>query len=176
MGRRQRCARLATAVAALVPAFALASCSDVSRFTTAPGESYCGDVVAASFVRVGIAEGTTMRLTLDADRLQDAPGTLTVGPLGAFGSAVEAPLEAIPQLANDSFSSFTFGAGRDKNALAVAHVGGVEVLVVLSLMQSGDVEARLLHGSPAREAAVPGDTQIFGVFQLKKRRGDCSSK
>jgi hypothetical protein len=165
-------------VAFIAGATLLLGCSDLSRFSTNTGESYCGSVIDAGFVRAGIPIGTTMRLQLDATQLQVSPGTLWVSnPIGSAGVASAVTIEPIPQLSNDPLSSFTFGEGRVANSIAVIHVGGVEIWVVLSLLQSGDVEVRLMHGSPTQQAATAQqDLQIFGVFQLQKQEGDCSSQ
>lgn len=169
-------ARASSACALFAATTLLAACSDLSRFSTGADESYCGAVINAGFVRAGIPVGTTMRLQLNATQLQVAPGTLWVSnPIGNAGVVNAVAIEPIPQLANDPLSSFSFGEGRVANAMAVMHVGGVEILVVLSLLQSGDVEVRLLHGSPTQQAATAQqDLQIFGVFQLQKQEGDCS--
>jgi hypothetical protein len=55
---------------------------------------------------------------------------------------------------------------------------GNDVFAVVSLMQSGHVEVRLLRGAPAAvgDAAVPasaGET-LFAVFDLSHQPGPCS--
>ncbi|MFI5302023.1 MAG: hypothetical protein ACHREM_28365 [Polyangiales bacterium] len=165
------------ALSVVGPLAVMSGCSDLSRFSTDTDDSYCGQVITAGFVRAGVLDGATMRLQLDAAQLQTAPGTLWVSSaLGNAGLATAVPIEPIPQLFNDPLSSLTFGEGRVANSLDVIHVGGVEIMVVLSLLQSGNVEVRLMHGSPASQTATNGqDAQIFGVFQLQKKRGDCST-
>ena len=148
-------------------------CTETSHWSTAPGESFCGTVTDASFVRAGIPSGTRMRLELDATSLQVAPGRLWTDPLSPTETLRANPLLPIPQLASDPLSTLSFGEGRVKNALAV--VGDRQVLVVLSLMQSGDVEVRLLRGTSLRADvdAGPLPPQLFGVFALKRQQGDC---
>lgn len=158
---------LALFVAALSPT----GCADTSRFTSEPGESWCGTVATASFVRAGIAEGTKLRLVLDAEHLQTNPGQIWTSPLGTGEKLTATRLEVIPQLLHDPLSTLSFGEGRVKNGLAVAELGSTQVLVVLSLMQSGEVEVRLMRGTGATAAGSPA--QIFGVFRLTRERGDC---
>lgn len=170
----------------------------MSRFSSR-GDHFEGEVTAASFVRAGLAETTRMCLVLDADRLQEAPGTLWTSD----GLFVNTRLRPIPQLAHDPLSTLTFGEGRVKTALLLASPvppgsldGGADpdgappppltdggetpeagapppppaadVMVVLSLLQSGSVEVRLLRGAP------PGPGQVFGVFSLARKVGPCS--
>ena len=171
--------------AAVVGTLGLASaaCSDISRFSTESGKNaYCGKVIDASFVRAGVPAGTRMRLDLDADQLvtpdrpDKVPGLVWTDELSPGESFVGAPLLVIPQLANDPLSTLSFGEGRVKNALSVAMLGGSQVFVVVSLMQDGDVEVRLIRGTAAGSVpagAPPTPSQIFGVFHLHKEDGDC---
>jgi hypothetical protein len=166
-------------VTAIACAGAIA-CSETGRFSTAAGESYCGTVVAASFVRAGVPLGAKMRLQLDADALQKTPGRLWTteiapaasGPGEALSGEV---LASIPQLAHDPLSTLSFGEGRVKNVIAVAKTGPRQMMVVISLLQSGEVEVRLIRGtSPGSLPAATDDPpQIFGVFRLSKEKGDC---
>jgi hypothetical protein len=177
-------------VAALAATLALAAsgasgCSELSRFSTATGESYCGAVTDASFVRSdALAKGTKMRLQLDVDALESRPGTLWTGDLvpGDPVSGVPAerftatPLHAIKQLPADTLSTLTFGEGSLKSSIALAELGHTEVVVVLSLMQSGDVVVRLIRGDGQETTfadGTPKPTQIFGVFKLVRTPGDC---
>ena len=165
----------------LLASIALASigigCAQTSRFSTEAGESYCGVVTAAAFVRAGIDEKTLMRLTLDVDALQSTPGKIWTTDLAGGERLNATTLRAIPQLASDPLSTLSFGEGRVKNAIAVADLGSTQVLVVLSLLQSGDVEVRLIRdGDPTTRPPGPPTgyaPQIFGVFRLHKEKSDC---
>ena len=169
--------RVGAGAAIVVAALAGVACSDISRFSTEPGKNaYCGKVTDASFVRAGVPTGTRMRLDLDADALQSAPGQLWTDELSPGASFTGAQLLAIPQLANDPLSTLSFGEGRVKNALALTMLGGAQVFVVLSLMQDGDVEVRLIRGTAPDSVpagAPPTPSQIFGVFHLHREDGDC---
>jgi hypothetical protein len=155
----------------------LAGCRDLSSFSTGNG-SYQGPVVPASFVLAGLDAGTSLCLTLDTDHLQDAPGTISSSD-GMF-SAV--PLRPIPQIWQDPLSTLTFGEGRLKNLVYVATAttpfadgNGNDVYFVVSLMQSGDVEVRMIRGAPGLVVdggAVTGGN-LFAVFDLTRQSGPC---
>jgi hypothetical protein len=153
-------------------------CRDVTRYTTR-GDHYEGDVVRGSFVRTGIAEDAKMCVTLDAEHLQDRPGTLTTSD-GRFRAT---PMRPIPQLWHDPLSSLAFGDGRRQNLIYVATpaspaspAGDVQdVMVVLSLMDEGGIEMRLLRGAPVEDASAPSASPpLFGIFTLDRREGSCS--
>ncbi len=162
--------------ALLVGLAVLAGCTDTTKWTSEPGESWCGDVTAASFVRAGMAEGTKMRLELDADSLQSAPGRVWTSPFESGERLAGARLRVVPQLLHDPLSTLQFGEGRVKNAIAIADLDGAksQVFVVISLLQSGDVEVRLLRGASPGSAAAPDEpSQLFGVFRLERAKGTC---
>jgi hypothetical protein len=156
-------------------------CRDVTRYSTR-GDHYEGDVVRGSFVRAGLAEDAKMCVTLDAEHLQDKPGTLTTSD-GRFRAT---PLRPIPQLWHDPLSSLAFGDGRRQNVIYAATpaapaspaspAGDVhDVMVVLSLMDEGGIEVRLLRGAPGEDASAPSASPpLFGIFTLDRREGSCS--
>jgi hypothetical protein len=107
------------------------------------------------------------------------------------------PLRPIPQLWHDPLSTLSFGDGRTKNLLYVAAASAAgdagaaeagDVMVFLSLMQSGDVELRLVRGAPPSAGDVAGGSDggagtappptpaanLFGVFTLRREEGACS--
>ena len=77
-------------------------------------------------------------------------------------------------------STLEFGQGRLKNlvyALAPAADagGGDDVLAVVSLMESSEVEVRLVRGAPSEGDAAPmASPNLFGVFRLQRQSGPCS--
>lgn len=169
------------AVAGLACA-ASAGCRDVSKFSTTQGDRYEGVVVAGDFVRSGIATSTSMCVTLDADHLQDAPGTLSTSD-GRFKAA---PLRPIPQIWHDPLSTLQFGSDtRVENLVyAVTPLAGdasaaeaQDVLAVVSLVETRHIEVRLLRGAPQTDAGPPPPgvaSTIFGVFHLSRQNGPCS--
>lgn len=164
-------------VLGVAAAAAAMGCRDVRNFSTGAGHHYEGTVVAGNFVRTGVADATKACVALDADHLQDAPGTLSTSD----GRFVNAALRPIPQIWHDPLSTLQFGEGRAQNLLYVvspqptdaAGGDGCDVTVIVSLMDDGNLELRLLRGAPA-DAAPPALSPIFGVFALDKRDGACS--
>jgi hypothetical protein len=132
-------------------------------------------------VRVGLDATTRACLTLDADHLQDAPGAISTSD-GRFGAAL---LRPIPQVWHDPLSTLSFGEGRLKNLIYVVTAStpfddgrGDQVVAVVSLMQAGDVELRLIRGAPDRVAdggtASSAGASLFAVFDLVRSAGPCS--
>jgi hypothetical protein len=174
------------ALVVAVGAVALAACRDISGFST-HGDRYQGPVIDGQFVRVGVDAGTTLCLTIDTDHLEDGPGDLWTSD-GRFAMAA---LRPIPQIWHDPLSTLSFGEGRLKNLVYVVGAttpfgdsDGNDVFAVVSLMQSGDVEVRLLRGAPpvlaatsdASEADAGASSQvenIFAVFTLSRQPGPC---
>jgi hypothetical protein len=156
------------------------SCRDLSGFSTGSG-SFEGEIVGADFVRWGIGAttdggaATRLCLTLDANHLQDTPGALSTSD-GLFHAA---PMRTIPQIWQDPLSTLSFGEGRLKNLVYVVNAtsplpeGGNDVFAVVSLMQSGNVEVRLLRGAPPPDGSVPTD-HLFAVFELQRQSTPCS--
>lgn len=173
--RRQRNrARHRPALALCYALLATAGCRDLDRFDTGESGAYCGNIIDGPFTRRGFEEGLALRLTLDIDALQQAPGTLSTddretGPCAPQPLLAAAPLRVTPELFSDPLSLLEFGATRDHNFMAwVESTCQGSALAVVSLMHSGDAEVRLLRPGTPLGADTPGD---FGVFQL--RRTDC---
>ncbi len=171
--------RLGWVVAACV---GVCGCKDLDRFSTKPGESYCGNVVTSSFVRTrGFVPSARMRLVLDANELSTNPGRLWTddadpdagggicNPNDTFDGA---KLRTVEPILHDPLSTLNFGDGREHNFVAwVDSTCGVQMLAVVSLMRNDDVEVRLLGPH-----VVSGDDESrpeFAVFPLSRERGDC---
>lgn len=161
-------------------AIALVGCRDLSGFNT-NGGSYQGPVINAPFILAGFDGGTTnMCVTLDTDHLQDTPGSLSTSD-GRFHAA---SMRTIPQIWQDPLSTLQFGEGRLKNLVYVTRAtssfndgDGNDVLTVVSLMQAGDIEVRLLRGAPlvGADGGASGDIDnVFAVFDLTKQSAPCS--
>jgi hypothetical protein len=157
-----------------------AGCRDLSSFTTG-GDRYEGAVIQGDFVRAGIGPLTTLCLSLDTDHLQDAPGAISTND-GRFHASA---LRSIPQIWHDPLSTLSFGDGRLKNLVYAAAASspfadglGGDVLVIVSLMQSGDVEVRLIRGAPGIASTGDGGSasggNVFAVFDLTRQQGPCS--
>jgi hypothetical protein len=169
------------AIAAIAATAATAAgCRDLSSFTTS-GDHFEGPVIQADFVRTGVDATTSLCLTLDANHLQDAPGAISTSD----GRFVTVALRPIPQIWHDPLSTLSFGEGRLKNLIYVATAttpfddgNSGDVFTVLSLMQSGDVEVRLIRGAPGLGGdggSAPGSgTSVFAIFDLSRKPGACS--
>lgn len=158
----------------------VAACRDLSGFNT-NGGSYQGAVVDAPFVLAGIDGGSTnLCLTLDTGHLQDTPGNLSTSD-GRFHAV---PMRSIPQVWQDPLSTLQFGEGRIKNMIYMVRAStpftdgdGNDVLAVVSLMQSGDIEVRLIRGAPdytADGGAISTMQNVFGIFDLTRQSSPCS--
>jgi len=158
----------------LSPLFAFSlGCNDVGRFSNS-GDHYGGPIVAGGDVLQGFDAGTGLCLVLDANHLQDRPGTISTND-NRFANT---PLRPIPAIWHDPLSSLSFGEGRVQNLVYVvtplADADGFgDVYAVVSLMQSGSVEVRLFRGAPPL-GGDPSPDNLFGVFPLTRETGQCS--
>jgi len=112
-------------------------------------------------------------MTFDTSALAEGIGTAGVmwTSDGRFSASAVRQME---ELAHDPLSQFQFPGGRIRNYLLNAVASdGVPAIVVVSLMENGVVEARVLR--PAMEICPPGDDScatpvpydaLFGVFRL----------
>jgi hypothetical protein len=168
-------------IAWLLPTLALVvGCRDLSRFSTGR-DRFEGSVIDADFVRVGMSSGVRLCLTLDTDHLQDSPGAISTTD-GRFSAT---PLRPIPQIWHDPLSTLTFGDGRIQNLFYVVTPASDsgdtgDINTVVSLMDSGGIEVRLLRGAPplggAPDSATSStpSTNLFAVFTLDRQQGPCS--
>lgn len=173
--RRGRPIELGAGLGAI--ALLAAACRDLSGFSTAGTDDvFEGSVVSAGFVLAGVEPNTKLCLTIDTNHLQDGPGAISTSD----GMFAKTPLRPIPQIWHDPLSTLSFGEGRIKNLVYVAASNASEdVFVVVSLMQSGSIEARLLRGAPGlpRDSGLlpaAGAGNIFAVFELPRQEGPCS--
>jgi hypothetical protein len=113
------------------------------------------------------AAGTTMELTLRFEEFQtDNVARLTTSD----GLFADAPLLSIGPLWHDTLSGLTFPAGRLRSgmywvrasAAAPPELANREILAVLSLMNDGSVEVRLISGTD----------RLYGLFRLRKESTD----
>lgn len=174
---------------------AASGCRDLSQFSTGSG-SFQGNIVAASFVLSGLPptlgpgpqgpDGGTaagpprsMCITLDTNHLQDTtppPGSISTND-GIFHAA---RMRTIPPIFADPLSTLGFGEGRLKNLVYAVDAsspvdgGASNAIVVVSLLQSGDVEVRLLQGTVLVPSDAGGGDSLFALFQLKRQSTPCS--
>ncbi len=162
----------------IVALAAVVACRDLSGFSTHGDDSYQGPVVGAGFVLAGMKPEAVLCLTLDTDHLEDTPGAISTKD----GTFHRTPLRPIPQIWHDPLSTLSFGEGRLRNLVYVASTAaGDDVFAVVSLMQSGNVEVRLLRGAPglAPAGSDGGATEssggnLFAIFSLERQETPCS--
>lgn len=156
-------------------------CDDLARFSTGPGEAYCGSVTLANEFRTGLSPRVQMRLRIDASRIDtlDSPGTLATYEAADETTPVrrllvDAELRPIVPMQNDPLSQLDFGEGRERNviyAVSPADPSAEALFAVVSLVSVDESEVRLLRaGQPE---ATAGRAPIFGIFPLSRRDGDC---
>jgi hypothetical protein len=176
--------RMSRSILALPAAAAALSvaCTDLSSFSTAKNESYCGSVTAGSEFRTGFEANAKMRLLLDAERL-DGPGTagtLSTVERGVAGGSArrlfdDAKLELFEPLGHDALSRLEFGESRERNAIFRVSPADAEedaMLAIVSLRADDSVEVRLLR--PGRsDPKRPGEKPVFAIFSLTKKAGTC---
>jgi hypothetical protein len=156
---------------------ALASCKDVTRFSTEPGEAYCGPIVGGAFVRSGFDPSIKLGLTFDAEHIADRPGSISTSD-GMFKGA---PLRAIPELSSDPLWTLDFGEGREKNVMYMVDptdaAAGPSVTAIVSFLHDGDAEVRLLRGAPNLDGSptpAANGKVLFGVFTpLHRKKEPC---
>ncbi len=158
--------------------FCLLGCKDITRFSTEPGEAYCGDILKDNFVREGLPPSMRLRMTFRGDHIEDDPGVVSTNDHFLENT----PLRPIHSLPNDPLWSLQFGEGRDRNFLYVVDppdpANGPSMFAVVSFLNQGDAEVRLLRGAfmdsketepPSRDGKV-----LFAVFApMHRERGNC---
>ncbi|MEZ4373074.1 MAG: hypothetical protein AB7K71_35160 [Polyangiaceae bacterium] len=158
----------------------LVGCKDLERYDTGPGEAYCGNIVGAEFIRTperlgGFSQELRIRVTLDTEHLDTAPGTLSsndiAGPCAPEPTFDAAPLIPVQELSSDPLSQLSFGDGRDFSFLAWAESScRGPMLVVVSLMNDRELELRLLKPPTETDA---GPRPAFALFRTQLSTGTC---
>lgn len=179
-----RAGRRVAVVAALV--VVSGGCEDLGRFSTSPGESYCGSITLGAAFRRGFTPSAQMRLTLDAEKLDggESPGTVWTREVRAEVEGGEihlldgAALRPIPPLAHDVLSRPDLGEGRVRTAIFAVTPADPEaegVVAAVSLRSDGDVEVRLIRPGASDELSgvAEGRRPLFGLFTLHRRPGPC---
>lgn len=149
-------------------ASSLVACERLDRYGTGSG-SLEGVVENADLVRAGFAPGVRACLELDTGQLQSQPGFVSTSD----GRFTHTPLRPVPPLTADTLSNLSFAAGQVRNLLFALRENGAtprDALVVLSLLDDGRVELRILDGAPG----APGVEPLYGVFPLERARSRCS--
>jgi hypothetical protein len=178
----------------LLAALACLGCRDLDRFDTRNGETYCGSLVGQGDISTGFEEpgwvGTSNKPTLslslntsDLFRKAGVPAMITSND-AAFGPCApdrplfdKAKVRTIPKSLGDRLSSMSLGEDHEQDvATFVDSTCSGSMLGILSLIQSGDVELRLLRPVPEWSGdapAPPEATARFGLFALAKTKSGC---
>jgi len=159
--------------ALIIAALFSCACTNIGDFSTGTGECYRGEIVDASFVRTGFEAGTQLSMTLDTNALGDGQGSAGV-IWTSDGRFTASSISQMAELAHDSLSQFQFPGGRVRNYLVyVVAADKVPAMLVISLMENGIVEARLMRQAmtvcPLGEddCASPVTFEpLFGLFRL----------
>ncbi len=163
---------VAKLISVIAVAFALIACTETGEYTTTPGECYHGTIKSSDFIRAGFDSDVKLWMTLDVNSLSqgiEGNTTLTTSD-GTFKNSV---VVQMAQLQHDSLSLFTFPGGQVRSYLGYSKpASGLPVTTVISLMEHGDVEVRLMR--PDLDES-DDDTSLFGVFRLVLRDG-CSEE
>src|SRR5262249_1756351 len=85
-------------------------CKDISRYSTAEGEAYCGQIVQGEIVRRGFSPTLRLKMTFDANNIGGSPGLLTTDDK----MLDHVPLRPLPELSHDPLFTLDFGEGREK--------------------------------------------------------------
>lgn len=151
-------------------------CQSLDRFDTGDG-AFCGNVVAASFVRQGFDHRPRLQLLLDADDLAEAPGSITTddaldGPCAPEATFEAAALRPPSRVNADALSTLEFASAQDHNFIAWADsTCEGTYLAVVSLLHDGNAEVRLTKSVISDDGQEVGP---FGVFQLRRSSQRCT--
>jgi hypothetical protein len=178
----------------LIPLLASIGCRDLDRFNTRDGEVYCGSLVGQTAIATGFAApewlGTsstsTLALTLNASELSrngGVPAVVTSND-AAFGPCKpdsplfdKAKVRTIAATFGDRLSVMSLSEDHEQDAVTfVDSTCSGSMVAILSLIQNGDVELRLLRPAPAADGdpeATVDTTARFGLFVLKKTKDGC---
>jgi len=169
-----------------VALLALCACENLSNFEG----TYQGAIIDGNFLRRCFAARTRATLEFDPDAAvvagEGSTNTLTTSD-GTFDATPLIPFSALP---HDQLSRFDFpGPSRLRNFLLMARpetgpLAGRDAVVVISLLESGSVEVRVMARTAAdaepcastepdnadnADNGIAGDGhEFFGVFQLKE--------
>jgi hypothetical protein len=158
------------------------SCKNLDRFDTRKGESFCGGLSAASAgfeYWTGKTPELKVALTLDTDKLDSIPGKLRsndadFGPCTPRALFEDAPIRVVRKALGDRISEIRLGDDHEEEVIAfVDSTCSGSMVAILSLVQDGSAELRLLRPAPELESPV-ADQPRFGVFGLAKVSDEAS--
>jgi hypothetical protein len=164
----------------LAVALVSTGCKNLDKFDTAQGQAYCGELVSEKYGSEGFEywtkqnEPLKLAFTLDTSHLEDVPGKLRSNDAG-FGPCTplplfdDAPLRVIQTARGDRLANIRLGDDHEEEVLVyVDSTCSGSMFAILSLVQDGSTELRLLRPAPDIRGPV-ADLPRFGVFTLNKR-------
>lgn len=179
----------------------LPSCHGVDQFDTRNGEVYCGKLIGQRVISLGFEEsgwiGSESENTVEIANLrtgelfksdgvpaQVRSNDASFGPCASEQKPLfdRAQLRTIGQTLGDRLSAMQLGEDHDEDFVTfIDSTCSGSMVAILSLVQDGKVELRLLRpakATPKSDAEQPLEpnpeqTQRFGLFQLKKSKEGC---
>ncbi len=177
--------RLAASRLLLIVTVLGSGCRSVDRFQTDGEEAFCGKMLAPSFASTGLVnptEAATLELALgiDSDRLDSVPAWVKSNDKD-FGACNPEPLFAsaqlriIPEMLNDRLGALELGQDHALDLMTLVDSTCLGSMVaVLSLIQDGHVELRLIRPAPEAPGAAPIQQQPgFAAFTLERHKEGC---
>lgn len=183
----------------LLAALVGSSCRSVDRFDTHEGEAYCGRLLGHDDLSLGFeaaswtgsAEQATITIeSLRTAQLFDQDGQVALltshdanyGPCSAEQQPLfaRAPLRTIGKAQGDRLSSMRLSEDHEGDYVTfVDSTCSGSMVAILSLIQDGTLELRLLRPAPAKDLnasvpVAPDKTPRFGLFQLTRQKQDCN--
>lgn len=176
------------------------SCHGVDRFDTRSGEVYCGKLVGQRVISLGFEEpgwsGSANENTMELANLRTgelfkgngiaaevSSNDAVFGPCAAEQKPLfdRSKLRTIGSTLGDRLSAMQLGEDHDEDFVTfLDSTCSGSMVAILSLIQDGKVELRLLRPAKAATldaeqptASSPDQVERFGLFQLTKTKEGC---
>lgn len=164
----------------LLAALVGTGCRDLEKFDTGKGEIYCGTMVAPSEASEGFDFGRSpaaplyLSMTLRMDSLESIPGKVRsndadFGPCKPRAMFENAPLRILRKALGDKLSNLNMSDDHEQDLVAyIDSTCSGSMVAIVSLIQNGQVELRLLRPAPDIANAAVADQARFGIFSMTK--------
>lgn len=164
----------------LLAGLVVSGCRDLEKFDTRKGEIYCGTMVAPSEASEGFDFGRSpaaplyLSMTLDMNSLESIPGRVRsndadFGPCKPRAMFDNAPLRILRSALGDKLGSLDLSEDHEQDLVAyIDSTCSGSMVAIVSLIQNGQVELRLLRPAPAAANVPSADQARFGIFALAK--------
>jgi hypothetical protein len=169
-------------------------CRNLNRFDSRNGDAYCGSIVGQGSISTGFEEPewagtkdmpTTLGLTLNTDDLfkKDGVPALVTSNDATFGPCAPnqrlfdgAKLRTIEKARGDRISGMRISDDHEEDVVTFVDSSCSGSMVgILSLINNGNVELRLLRPTPEPTSDPPAAdaTPRFGLFLLARTESGC---